>query len=100
MNYYVLGHDGASYGPATIEILSQWVAEGRVTPDDNVRIEDLDEVVKAGAIPELFGANYAAPPAPAPPQHAPYYRPFVQALPQDDGTGDVIAAFVIGPVGF
>jgi len=32
MEYYVIGPDGSKYGPASIDVLNGWIAEGRIVP--------------------------------------------------------------------
>ena len=65
--YSVVGSDGQVYGPVDMATLSQWIAEGRVTPTTNL-IDPLDgRVIQAGHAPALMG-NFPPVPVQAPPQ--------------------------------
>ena len=46
LTYFVIDKDGASYGPATVEVLNQWIREGRVDASAQV-----DEVETGARIP-------------------------------------------------
>lgn len=61
--YWVTGTDGREYGPVPIETIGRWIAEGRLIPNSQVRVEG-GATTEARLVPEiaaLFGA--AAPPA-------------------------------------
>lgn len=45
---------GAEYGPANIETLREWKAEGRLLPSNEARRADADVWTTAAEIPELF----------------------------------------------
>lgn len=71
--YSVVGSDGQVYGPVDMATLSQWIAEGRVTPETNL-IDPLDgRVIQAGQAPALMGnfppSVVQAPPMPRPPSN-------------------------------
>jgi hypothetical protein len=53
MRYFVLGPDGAPYGPADIDLLRQWVAEGRVAAETMLREEGSSREFRADQLPEL-----------------------------------------------
>lgn len=64
--YSVVGNDGQVYGPVDMATLTQWIAEGRVTPTTNL-IDPLDgRVIPAGHAPALMG-NFPPTPMQAPP---------------------------------
>ncbi len=80
--YSVVGSDGQVYGPVDMATLSQWIAEGRVTPTTNL-IDPLDgRVIQAGHAPALMG-NFPNIPPQSPPMPAPQ-RP---TNPYDGGLG-------------
>jgi hypothetical protein len=75
MQYFVIAPDGNQYGPATVEVLKQWVQEGRLTATTTLRDATTQAVVQASNVPGLFASP--APVAPAPPvyQSAPMQSP-------------------------
>jgi hypothetical protein len=52
---------GAEYGPANIETLREWKAEGRLLPSNEARRADVDLWATAAEIPGLFSAPPAVP---------------------------------------
>ena len=69
--YSVVGSDGQVYGPVDMATLSQWIAEGRVTPTTNL-IDPLDgRTLPAGQAPALMG-NFPPAPVQAPPMPGPF----------------------------
>ena len=52
---------GAEYGPAKIEILREWKAEGRLLPSNEARQADVDLWTTAAEIPGLFSMPPAVP---------------------------------------
>jgi uncharacterized membrane protein len=63
--YWVTGTDGKEYGPAPLEMLGQWIAEGRIAPSTPVRKEG-GATAEAAAHPELaaiFASRSGAPPS-------------------------------------
>ncbi len=62
--YWVTGTDGREYGPAPLEMLGQWIAEGRIVPTTTVR-KDGGTAADAASFPELaahFASRSGAPP--------------------------------------
>jgi hypothetical protein len=55
--------DGATYGPATMDQLRQWYAEGRITPDCLVR-NGKGLWVLASSLPSLIEPSTPPPPPP------------------------------------
>lgn len=54
--WYVRPPSGGQYGPADSKLLTQWIAENRVTADSLIWFDGLTQWTVAGAIlPELFG---------------------------------------------
>jgi len=66
MEYYVIGPDGSKYGPATLETLNKWAAQGRVTA--TTIIERASDGVRGAAslLPGLAIPAGSTPPAAAP----------------------------------
>jgi hypothetical protein len=63
MNYRIIGADGKMYGPAGLEQIRQWLAEGRADRRTPVWREGASEWTYLGLLPELAAAFAAAPPA-------------------------------------
>ena len=79
---WIVRVDGKEYGPADIETLREWKADGRLLPGNEARRADVDLWTAAAEIPGLF--DVAAPVAastgrPAPPPLQPR-RSFAQIL--------------------
>lgn len=67
--YKIIGDDGKEYGPATLEQVRQWIAEGRVESRTPVFVDGAKDWNFVGLLPE-FAGGFAAPvtpPAIAPP---------------------------------
>ena len=86
MSYFIIGGDGKEYGPKPDSEVREWIAEGRLNAQSQIRgqadanwkiLADLPEF--AG---DLYGATPSAlqplPPAPA----APAAQPYPQTYPQ------------------
>lgn len=63
--YSIVGADGQTYGPVTIEELQSWIQEGRVTGDTNVSRSDHDGWFAASQFSELGLAPVAVAATPA-----------------------------------
>jgi GYF domain 2/Domain of unknown function (DUF4234) len=63
MNYFVI-RDGQEYGPYSLALLQQYVAQGNVSMNDQARSEGLKEAV---TVQQIVG-NISVPSAPAPQQ--------------------------------
>jgi hypothetical protein len=78
MQYLVVGPDGKEYGPATVELLKQWVVEGRLAPSSTLKDFASGQTVLASQVAELFPSGSAAAskgaPAPQDPMFAPDYQ--------------------------
>ena len=51
--YRIIGSDGKEYGPVTLELLRQWVHEGRVNAHTRVRLESATEWTTLGALADF-----------------------------------------------
>ena len=59
---WIVRVQGAEYGPADIETLREWKAEGRLLPVNEARRADVDLWETAAEIPGLFSMPPAVPP--------------------------------------
>lgn len=67
--YTVRGPDGNVYGPVSIDVLRQWVREGRVLPTTMVTEVETGFEVAASSLPGLFTmgpTDWSQPPSPYP----------------------------------
>jgi hypothetical protein len=63
--YYIVGGDGKEYGPVPAEQIRQWLAEGRLNGQSNVRADGSTQWTPLGSVPELAGfLNVPGPIAP------------------------------------
>src|SRR4030095_543492 len=58
---WIVRVEGREYGPANIETLLEWKAEGRVLPVNEARRADIDLWTTAAGIPGLFNVPPAVP---------------------------------------
>lgn len=70
MQYFVIANDGNQYGPAPVDTLEQWAAEGRIAPGTMLRDATNGQTVAASSILRSFAAVGAAAPVSAPPAYA------------------------------
>ena len=61
--YKIIGADGKEYGPITIEVLRQWVSQGRANAQSKILPEGATEWKTIAELAEL-APLLAAPPAP------------------------------------
>lgn len=54
--YWMVGGDGAEYGPASREAMAAWILEGRVDPATKIRAGDAESWLPASEFPEFAGA--------------------------------------------
>ncbi|HWX22043.1 MAG TPA: DUF4190 domain-containing protein [Candidatus Binatia bacterium] len=89
--YKIIGGDGKTYGPSSLDQLKQWIAEGRVNPQTAVQEEGAVEWKTAAQIPELAALLSVGAPRPggAPP-------PLFPPGPAVQQTGLAIASLVLG----
>jgi TM2 domain-containing membrane protein YozV len=69
--YKVIGSDGKVYGPADLDTVKQWCAQGLVSADTQVVDPISNALVRADQVPELAAHLQAPPPAAAPPPASP-----------------------------
>ncbi len=81
--YRIIGGDGLEYGPVSASEVRQWIAEGRLNAQSNIRPEGATEWTTLGALPEFAGA--ARPAAPTAYPGAP--GPLRGAAPQQFAAG-------------
>lgn len=53
--YKIVGADGQEYGPITVEVLRQWLAEGRVNAQTKILPEGTTEWKTVADLPEFAG---------------------------------------------
>lgn len=105
MEYYVVGPDGSKYGPASIDVLNGWIAEGRIVPR-TMLVTEAGLNLMAMDVQGLVFPN-AAPPTTSPGPYAQnsfgsqdyksaYHRPML--ITADKGGSEVIWAWVLGGV--
>lgn len=114
MSYFVVdSNTGQKYGPADIDVLNQWIAEGRIIPQTVLEDADTGSRIGAGAI---AGLNFGIAPPPATPKppsadvfpnsasssDAPFGAP--SPYPRDIGTssdqsGKIIGSYVCSVIG-
>ncbi|MCD4825875.1 MAG: DUF975 family protein [Phycisphaerae bacterium] len=60
MNEWYCTVDGKQYGPVSLEELKQWIANGRVKPENLVWMSEMTDWVPASSVPELNAVIAAA----------------------------------------
>ncbi len=91
--YTIMGADGREYGPATADLLRQWIAEGRANTQTKVRVEGGEDWKLLSELPEFFPAPEPAPAPSAAPTLAP--APFSIA-PRPRNNPFAVAGMVLG----
>ena len=89
--YFVMGADHREYGPASIDELRKWVAEGRADAQSKVRVEGTSEWIPLSHVPEFADA----PARKAPPALHPIQPP----APASRVSGMAVAALILGILG-
>lgn len=103
MQYYVIGPDGNRYGPGDIQMLRQWAAENRVTPETMLEDFSTGQRYPAAAVPGLFGAPTTYAPGPA---ESPYQMPpnpgqiYPRGYAVDNGSKELTTSFIWTALGF
>ncbi len=97
MRYYLIGPDGAQYGPADINILRQWVKEGRVNQTTPLVEEGSLRPLRASEIPGLFETPSGYPSSPWSSAPSPYPRGASPASHADDSL--IVGAYVVSSLG-
>ncbi len=60
--YHIIGGDGQEYGPVSAEQIRQWMAEGRLSAQSQIREATATEWQELANLPEFAGARPAATP--------------------------------------
>jgi len=96
MQHFVHGSDGEKYGPADLEVLRQWKAEGRILPDTLLEPEVGGSPFAARNLTELYPEEQQRQTyGQADWSYAAYPHPSKQT---DNGNSQAIAAWVLGAV--
>ena len=106
MAYFIIGGDGKEYGPKPDSEVREWIAEGRLNAQSQIRRQaDANWKILAD-LPEFAGDLYGAtpsaqqplPPAPAAPAAQPYPQTYPQYSAQAQGGTNsmAIAGMVMG----
>ncbi len=89
MNYKIIGTDGNTYGPASVEQIRQWIVQGRLESQTPVFVDGASEWTFIGLLPE-FAKNF---PGTTPQVIAP---PKAVVVPSMKTNGFATAGFVCG----
>jgi hypothetical protein len=90
--YKIIGGDRREYGPATVEEVRQWIAEGRLSSQSLIKLEGTGEWKPLSAYPEFAGALAAQPRySSAPSLDARSWPAEVPARRPEVGVGDCLA---------
>jgi hypothetical protein len=88
---WIVRVDGRDYGPANIDTLQEWKAEGRVLPANEARRADTELWTLAAKIPGLFELESAATPDVSQEIDSTSLEDIPLALPSSRGFGQVLA---------
>src|SRR5208282_3578189 len=94
-NYTLIGGDQKQYGPVTDEQLRQWIFDGRVNPQSQVKAESDAEWRPLSAFPEFAAALAARSAASGAPPPAPSAAPPMPAK----TSGLAVTSLVLGLLG-
>ena len=72
MNEWYCTVDGKQYGPVSLEELKQWIASGRIKPENLVWMEKMTDWMPAASVPELNAVITTAMPDGSVPPALPY----------------------------
>jgi hypothetical protein len=106
--YFVVLPDGQKFGPADVNLLNQWVAEGRILSNTMLEEAQTGRQYPASSLPGLHVATAAPPPGSFPqpttmnpPQtYGNYYRGGgMPAAVGDNGQSDLTLAYVFAAIG-
>ena len=67
MRYFVVDLQGAQYGPADIQLLNQWAAQGRIVPSTTLVEENTGRHISAASVPGLILLGTTGPGVPGAP---------------------------------
>ena len=109
MQYFVIGPDGAKYGPADIPTLKQWAADNRVAPQTTLEDSATGQRLAAGQVQGIFEGPHYAQPAPGMPSMNPAQQQNLYQNPQayyprqqvgDGGKMWITLSWVFSSIGF
>jgi hypothetical protein len=99
--YKIIGADGKEYGPVTIEMLRQWIAEGRANAQSRVRAEGTTDWKSLAEFPEFAAELSAAGTASPTPFAVPSSGPGMgSAVAIDRVNGPAIGLIAVAILGF
>jgi hypothetical protein len=90
--YKIIGADGKEYGPISAEQIRQWLKEGRVNSQTQIKSADATDWHTLAALPEFAAELASRPPVP------PLSLPTAAAPPKTSGLA--ITSLVLGVLGF
>ena len=109
MSYFIIGGDGREYGPKPDSEVREWIAEGRLNAQSQIRRQSDANWTVLGDLPEfandLFGATPSPPSTPTPSTPTPsapaiqqHQQPYPQysAQAQSGTNGMAIAGMIMG----
>jgi hypothetical protein len=76
---WIIRVDGKEYGPADLETVREWKADGRVLPENEARLADSDQWITAREIPDLFRLT-TLPPIQVEPAQPRAHQSFLQII--------------------
>ena len=100
--YMIIGGDGKEYGPKPDSEVREWIAEGRLNAQSQIRGQSDADWRILGDLPEfagdLFGATQSAPATPSAPVAQQYQQPYPQysAQAQSGTNGMAITGMICG----
>jgi len=93
--YKIIGSDGKEYGPVSIEQLRQWMAEGRVNGQTQIRLDGATGWQALGSLTEFASVTDS------PPSHPPVpSTPSQATVTPQKVSGLAITSLVLGILGF
>ncbi|MBL8087298.1 MAG: hypothetical protein JNM85_04405 [Chthonomonas sp.] len=82
--FFVVMPDGQKYGPAEVDMLTQWAAEGRLTHQSILESADTGQRLPAGSVQGILFLDAPSGPAAPPQQPRPFSSPGVPSHPQSN----------------
>jgi hypothetical protein len=104
MPYFIIGGDGKEYGPKPDSEVREWITEGRLNAQSQIRGQSDADWKTLADLPEfsgdLYGSTPSAPLPQAPTPQAPAHQPYPQySAPRQSGTnGMAITGMICGIV--
>jgi hypothetical protein len=91
--YRIIGADGKEYGPVTLEVMRQWLAQGRVNAQTKVLLEGTTDWKSLSEFPELGTVPGAIAPAPL------AYGADTNLAAQDQVNGPAVGLMIVAILG-